>query len=81
MEWMIVALCLMIIVACTVNAWRNSRETEENAPKREFKKERPRCPKDNKTAQEQRERKREAYYMRNFLDYDGSEQREWDEEA
>ncbi len=81
MEWMIVVLCLVIIAGGAVGVLQGGRKTDENAPKSAFKKDRPCCRKSNKTVQEQREREKEAHYMRNFWNYDGSEQQEWDEEG
>lgn len=67
----LVILCVMLIAVCAVGVACIGHKHEEDISDRT----------DSETAQQQREREREAHYMRNFWSYDGSEQQDWDEEV
>lgn len=80
MEWIIVTVCLLMLTACAALVVRTSRESDEKGENSDFEKDGNISREDCETAQEQREREREAHYMHNFWNYDGSEQQDWDEE-
>ena len=80
MEWVIVAVCLLMLTACTALIVRTARENDEKGENGRFENDGNISREDCKTAQKRRERAKDAYYMRNFWNYDGSEQQDWDEE-
>lgn len=74
---LLLALCIAFIAGVTAGR----RNNDGNGSNTAIEEDGNECCEDYKTAQKQREREREAHYMRNFWDYDGSEQLDWDEEG
>jgi hypothetical protein len=80
MEWIGFTLCVVFISVCFAFVAHTARKDGENAENGAFEKGGTECREGCETAQSKRAQSREAHYMQNFWNYDGSQQLDWDEE-